>query len=100
MKSGKKRILVVLGIVILMAVTASGWTYNVVKSRSDAKATEAAILQQTFLQQYGDTAVIKQLVSPDRVYAALWTDGDGIQHVSWNIGGLWLTVYSGNPSTP
>jgi hypothetical protein len=70
-------------------------------SRITRDSEERATLQTTFAQQYGGEATIKQLVSPDKVYAALWTDSSGVTHVSWNIGGLWVTVYSsGNATAP
>jgi hypothetical protein len=58
-----------------------------------------AVLQTTFVQQYGGQATIKQLVSPDKVYAAVWIGEDGLSHVSWNIGGLWVTVWNSEKST-
>ncbi len=98
---GKKVLGIVGTVLVLVALVSSGWIYNIISRNNElVRGNEMATLQTTFVQQYGSGAIIKQLVSPDKVYAALWTDGDGIQHVSWNIGGLWLTVYSGNPSTP
>ncbi len=90
-----KRILwtIVLGIAVVL-VTGSGWGYVMIKDRENARNTEMAILLQTFVQQYGDKAVIKQLVSPTNVYAAAWVDSDNVTRVSWNIGGLWVTVYN------
>lgn len=97
MKS-KKTWLIVVGVVILIILIGSGWVYNIVKENGKlASNNELATLQTTFVQQYGNQATIKQLVSPDKVYAALWSDGDGISHVSWNIGGLWVSVWSGSP---
>ncbi len=95
-----KKIWITVGIIGLVVLASSGWIYGIVKSNRDAKAKELAALQVTFVQQYGGKAVIKQLVSPDRVYAAVWVSDDGITHVSWNIGGLWVTVYSSNPLVP
>ena len=91
----KKILWIVVGVIILIVFTSSGWVYNIVnKNNQLLKSSEMANLQTTFVQQYGGEAAIKQLVSPDKVYAALWSDADGISHVSWNIGGLWVTVYS------
>jgi len=90
----------IIGLVVLLVVGgSSGWVYNFIQKNNNAKAIELAVLQQTFLQQYGDKAVIKQMVSPEKVYAVAWTDGDGLSHVSWNIGGLWVTVFSGSVPT-
>ncbi len=97
----KKRLCIILGVVILLALVSSGWIYTIVKNNDQTKNREMATLQATFVQQYGGKAVIKQLVSPDKVYAAIWVSEDGLTHVSWNIGGLWVTVYtSQTPSSP
>lgn len=91
----------VLILVVLFLGTGSGWVYNLVSSnRQLIKSNEMATLQTTFVQQYGSGAVIKQLVSPEKVYAALWSDGEGVSHVSWNIGGLWVTVYNSPTTNP
>ncbi len=97
MKS-KRTLGIVAAVIIFLAIGSSGWVYNIVnKNNQLLRTNEMSALQVTFVQQYGSQAVIKQLVSPDKVYAALWSDGDGISHVSWNIGGLWVTVYSATP---
>ncbi len=96
-----KKVLGIVGIVlVLIALASSGWIYNIMHQNSQLlRGNEMATLQTTFVQQYGSQATIQQLVSPDKVYAALWTDGEGISHVSWNIGGLWVTVYSSRDTT-
>ncbi len=96
----KKTLWVVVAVVVFVALSSSGWVYNLVKANQDAKGRELATLQTTFVQQYGGQAVIKQMVSPDRVYAAIWVSEDGVTHVSWNIGGLWVTVWSSLSATP
>jgi len=100
----KKRIIVMVATgIVVVAIAGSGWIYGVVSKNSQiAKNNELATLQTTFTQQYGGQAVIKQLVSPQKVYAALWTDSAGASHISWNIGGLWVTVYnsSANITSP
>jgi len=94
-----KTVVVILAIIIVAG--GSFWGYTKVKGNNDAKTNnELATLQATFVQQYGNQAIIKQLVSPDKVYAALWSDSDNISHVSWNIGGLWVTVFSSGTSIP
>lgn len=99
--NSKKILWIVLVVILLVAFTSSGWVYNILNAnRQLVKSNEMATLQTTFVQQYGSGAVIKQLVSPDKVYAALWSDADGISHVSWNIGGLWVQVYSSSQPIP
>lgn len=89
------------GILLLLAFTSSGWIYNVVRKSAQLEASnEQMALRATFLQQYGNQAIIKQLVSPKKVYSVFWTDEAGINHVSWNIGGLWVMVYSSNDAAP
>ncbi len=83
---------VTFSLVILLVSFYGGTYYNRQKT---AKDTEQTILQQTFIQQYGSDATIKQIVSPTKVYAAAWTSKDGTAHISWNIGGLWVTDYDG-----
>ncbi len=91
----KKRILqVVIWVIAMVVLTGSGWVYNIIKEKNNASNEELAVLQSTFTQQYGEGAIIEKLVSPDKVYAAMWSGSDGITYVSWNIGGLWVTVYS------
>lgn len=94
----KRKILwIVIGVVVLLATISSGWVYNLVSKNNQL---EMVALQATFVQQYGSQATIKQLVSPNKVYAALWTDSEGVSHVSWNIGGFWCVVWSENsPNT-
>ena len=89
---------ILIAVVVLLALTSSGWIYNMVSRSSQlAQSNEMATLQATFTQLYGNDAVITQLVSPEKVYAAMWTDGNGTTHVSWNIGGLWVTVWNSPP---
>lgn len=96
----KKRILWSITILALVAAASSGWIFNTVQDRSEARDRELATLQSAFAKQYGtDGITITQLVSPDKVYVAVWTDKDGTTHVSWNIGGLWVTVFSGDIPT-
>ncbi len=97
----RKTLWITLAVIILIALAGSGWVYNAVRSNNLTRNNEMAVLQTTFVQQYGGQATIKQLVSPDKVYAAVWIGEDGITHVSWNIGGLWVTVWSSPaPTTP
>ncbi len=94
-----KTITIILAIIIVAGGSFLG--YNYVKGNNDAKLNnELGTLQTTFVQQYGNKAVIKQLVAPTKVYAALWVGSDNISRVSWNIGGIWVQVWSGNPPTP
>ena len=94
-----KWISIILSVILLIA--AGFWGVTIIRSHNDAKTNEElTTLQTTFIQQYGGKAVIRQLVSPSKVYAALWTDGDSINHVSWNVGGVWVVVWTAPPSTP
>lgn len=94
-----KTISIILAVIVVAGGSFLG--YNYVKGNNDAKTNnEMAVLQTTFVQQYGSKAIIKQLVSPTKVYAALWTGEDGISHVSWNIGGLWVSVWNSPSPTP
>ena len=99
--NSKKILWIVAGIIILLVLTSSGWVYNLVRSNSElVQSNELATLQTTFIQQYGSQATIQRLVSPDKVYAAMWTDSNGISHVSWCVGGVWAIVWSSPSSTP
>ena len=91
----KKRIVWIITIVLLLVLTSSGWVYVAVESRNNAKTRELSELQTAFAQQYGNEAVMKQLVSVEKVYAAYWTRPDGTPYVSWNVGGVWVTVHIG-----
>lgn len=97
----KKIVCIVLGVIVLVALAGSGWIYNILADNAQlARNEETVALQVTFLQQYGNQAKIEQLVSPDKVYSVFWSDGEGYTHVSWNIGGLWVTVWdSGKPAS-
>jgi hypothetical protein len=87
--------LISLGLAILVVIMSVFLFARLNKTQSDAKANEEMqALQTTFVQSYGSKAVIKQMASPEKVYAALWTDENGIGHVSWNIGGVWAIVWS------
>ncbi len=86
----KKVISIVAIIVVIIAAISSGWIYNIVRTN---KANELTTLLDTFRQQYGTEAVIKDLVSPKKVYAVSWSD-NGYNNISWNIGGIWVTVFS------
>ncbi len=98
---GKKVLWIVILVIIGIAFVSSGWVYNILSRNSQlVRGNEMAALQTTFVQQYGNGATIKQLVSPEKVYAALWTDANSVSHVSWNIGGLWVTVYNSDGQTP
>jgi hypothetical protein len=87
----KRKVLwIAIGIIVLVVFASSGWVYNTIKANEQL---ELANLRGTFVQQYGNQAVISKIVSPSKVYAALWIDSDNTTYVSWNIGGLWITVY-------
>lgn len=96
-----KKLWIVIGVLVLAVIgTSSGLVYNTVKGNNEnATKSEMSQLQTTFVQQYGSKAIIKEIVAPEKVYAALWTDGDGGSHVSWNIGGVWAVVWSSAPPT-
>ncbi len=95
-----KRILVGAGVVLLIALIASGWGYSLYKDRQNTKALELVQLNTSFAQQYGtDGITIKQFAQPDKVYTAVWTSKDGAAHISWNIGGYWVTIYNGTAPT-
>ena len=98
MKLGKK-VLAVVTVVFMVALAGSGWFYNFAKDRQSAKDLELAQLNSSFVLQYGVEATVKQLTSQSKVYTAIWTDKDSITHVSWNIGGIWVTVYNGPTPT-
>jgi type II secretory pathway pseudopilin PulG len=85
----KVTVIVVLAIVVI-ALASSGWVYSIVRSN---RADELESVQRSFVQQYGSVATINELVSPKKVYAASWT-ADGNNNISWNIGGIWVLVYS------
>ena len=86
--------------VLLFSFGFSGWIYNYVRSENDKRALELATMSNGFVQQYGTAATIKQLIIPEKVYAALWEDSEKIQHVSWNIGGLWVEVWKNKEAIP
>jgi len=91
----KKVIVIIVSAIVLLCLIGSGWVYNLVITNNELiESNEMATLQTTFIQQYGSEATIQRLVSPDKVYAAVWTDGDGISHVSWCIGGVWALVWT------
>ena len=92
----KEMVAVIAGGIIALALCVSGWVYTAIEAHNNAKDKELATLTSAFSQQYGtDGITIKQIVSPEKVYVAVWTNKDGTTNVSWNIGGLWVTVYSG-----
>ncbi len=95
----KKKLWIIALVVVALVIGGSGWAFNVVQDNRKDKAAEALVLQQTFIQQYGEQAKIEQLVSPSRVFAAMWEDAAGVYHISWNVGGLWVTVWSDEKST-
>ena len=98
MKNNWKIVTVILAIILVAGGSFLG--YTTIKGNNDAKTNnEMAVLQTTFVQQYGNGAIIKQLVAPTKVYAALWVSSDNISHVSWNIGGLWCVVWNSNQPT-
>ena len=98
---GRKVAVIIVSVIILLCLISSGWVYNLVRSNSELiESNEMATIQATFVQQYGSGATINQLVSPDKVYAAVWTDEDGKTHVSWSIAGVWAVVWSSPPPTP
>ena len=96
----KKKILTVAVVILVVALTGSGWGYTLVKDKNNEKVQELTQLNSSFAQQYGAGATITQMVSPKKVYAASWTGKDGITHISWNIGGLWVTVWNGDTPVP
>jgi hypothetical protein len=92
----RRKIIWGIAIIVLLALVSSGWVFNILRDRETAADRELATLQESFGKQYGtDGITITQLVSPDKVYAASWTSKDGTTHVSWNIGGIWVTVFNG-----
>lgn len=84
---------IALASIILVGLIAGGYFYF--KHQDNIKHNnEIMNLNTSFIQQYGSKVTIKQMVAPQKVYAALWIDADGIDHVSWNIGGVWAVVWS------
>ncbi len=63
------------------------------------KQVDFYLAKQAFAAQYGKDVTVDQMIIPERVYASAWTSKDGIKHVSWCIGGLWVEVWnSGKPT--
>jgi len=92
----KRIILTTLAIIVALGIGSSGWVFNLLKDRETAADREFSVLKQSFDQQYGTEGItITQLVAPKKVYAASWTSPDKASHVSWNIGGVWVTVWNG-----
>lgn len=95
-----KKLLMILAIVIIVAGATSGWVFNFIKSQKYARDKELTAVQSSFDRQYGiDGITIMQMVSPKKVYAVSWKSKDGLSHVSWNIGGIWVMVYTAPEST-
>ena len=95
----KKKIIWGFVITVLVVIASSGWVFTILRDRETAADKELATLQTSFVKQYGSEAIVTQIVSPDKVYAASWTSKDGTTHVSWNIGGIWVTVFNSPPTT-
>lgn len=91
----KKVILITIAVIVLFAAISSGWVYNVIHT---SRVNELTLLYDTFRQQYGTEAVINELVAPKKVYAVSWS-ADGYNNISWNIGGIWVLVYSTSVDT-
>jgi hypothetical protein len=89
------KIMFAIAVVLMLACTASGWIYSALNSRQQISNSLLHELNQSFIQSYGTNITINKLVSPDRVFAALCEDESGNTFVSWNIGGLWVTVWDG-----
>ena len=95
----KKIVCGVIGVIVLVAIC-SGVVFLLVKNHYN-KADELANLQATFSQQIGtDGITIKQMLRADKVYTAVWESSDGKAHVSWNVSGLWATVWNEPTTTP
>lgn len=91
-----KTLAIILAIIIIVGGAYFG--YTTVKDNNDVKAkNELAVLQSAFYQQYGSQAIIKELIAPDKVYAALWVSSDNATHISWCIGGYWAEVFNTSP---
>lgn len=94
----KRKVITAVVIILAVMLAGSGWFYNFARSRKSAEDLEMAQLNSSFIQQYSKDATVKQLTSQSKVYVAIWTDKDNVIHVSWNVGGLWVTVYVGTPT--
>jgi len=90
-----RRLFTLVGIILaVLILSGSGWGYMSWKTNRDNNKTLMATLDAQFQQQYGTTNVtIKQFMRAKITYVAVWTDGKNT-NVSWNVGGLWVTVYS------
>jgi hypothetical protein len=88
-------------ITVLVVLVLSGWIFYFIQHQNEVKAEELTLLQTSFNTQYGTDGIkILQFAAPDKVYAASWTSKDGATHISWNIGGIWVTVYNSTIPLP
>jgi hypothetical protein len=90
----KNKLLIIIGIIILLAISALGWIFVGITSDNRLSDNEINALKISFIQTYGDNVTINQLISPDRIYAALCKDTKGNLFISWNVGGYWITVWT------
>ena len=88
----------------MIALGASSWGFVSIRNRNVTNEAIMQSLDSSFAQQYGTTGItVKQFMASSKVYVVVWQDAKNT-NVSWNIGGLWVTVYaqpmtSSTPST-
>ncbi len=93
----KKVVIWVIGVIVVLSLIGSGWVYSYCRNRNSALDRELATLTATFNQQYGTDGIkVNQMLANKKVYTAVWESKDGATHISWNVGGLWVTVWDGN----
>lgn len=91
----KSKILIISLIVIALLGSSSGWIYHALASRQTLSISqnEMIALQFSFLKQYGTQVTITQVIVP-KIYEIAWTDSNGDNNISMNIGGVWVLIAS------
>ncbi len=94
----KAKITIVILVIIAVLGSSSGWAYHF---WTEKKTTDSELLnlQVSFLKQYGNTATVKETISP-KIYEIAWADDKGNNYVSMNVGGVWVIIANTPAPTP
>lgn len=87
----KKKIIVVLVTLVLIAAIGIPWYMMHKQSVEQEEIALNASMQISFVQRYGTGKELIQVSQSDKIYVFYWKDNDNIRATLW-LDGLWIDV--------
>ena len=87
----KKRILVIVGVLLVIAIISVPTLLLLTRMSSETTQAEQRELQLAFVQRYGAEAELVEIVEPESLYVYIW-ELEGMRYFTLSINGLFVEL--------